>query len=276
MIQVKVPTVLYHYTGVVGLLGILEKNEIWTSNIHFLNDSKEFNHAIECAKQILRIELDKAGVVDSKDSLIKRVSDRFEEFEHLSIHVASFSEERDLLSQWRSYCPPGAGYAIGFDHGHLGSIAQRQAYRLRPCAYTHMEHSVLIRPVILRFIHATIKLKNEQIRDNDPVIEKALKNLIEDFIQIAPMIKHESFKEEREWRLISEPFPTNHPKWNVKPGKKMLIPYSPFQLDNAICEIVVGSTSNQYLAGSSVASALNKYGIKGWRVSYSNSSYRDW
>jgi len=276
MNDVRVPTVLYHYTGLEGLLGILDKNEIWTSNIHYLNDSKEFNLAIECAKQTLSSEIDKAGVVASKDSLIKGVSDKFEQFENLSIHVASFSEEEDLLSQWRSYCPSGAGYAVGFDHGRLGSIAKRKKYNLRPCAYTHVEHTALIQPIISRFIHATIKLNKEQIEQKDPSLDKALRNLIADFIQVAPMIKHSSFKEEREWRLISDPFPTNHPMWSVRPGKSMLIPYSPFQLDDAICKIVVGPTSNQYLASSSVASALNKYGIKGWSVSLSNSSYHDW
>ena len=36
---------LYHYTTQEGLLGIVEKGEIWATNIFYLNDAAEFKHA---------------------------------------------------------------------------------------------------------------------------------------------------------------------------------------------------------------------------------------
>lgn len=280
MTGVTVPTILYHYTSVSGLHSILENSEIWASNIHYLNDSKEFQHAIECTKSVLRKEIDSIGLKYMRDDIIKCVDSRFETIRHLSILVASFSEDGDLLSQWRSYCPPGAGYAIGFDHGKLGLKAKQQHYHLCPCAYAHAEHVALIRPHVLDFLRATAGIKIEVIQNKEPTIERVLGGLIGAFIQVAPMMKHSSFAEEREWRLVSEPFPTNHPTWGVRAGKKMLIPYAPFKTgsgtDSAIREIVVGPTDHQYLAQSSVSSALGKHGIKDWTVRSTNTSYREW
>ena len=45
-----VPTTpLYHYTNPVGAHGIIEEKSLWATNIHYLNDSKEFGHAREIA-----------------------------------------------------------------------------------------------------------------------------------------------------------------------------------------------------------------------------------
>lgn len=35
------PTVLYHYTSQVGLLGILQKKELWATQIQYLNDCED-------------------------------------------------------------------------------------------------------------------------------------------------------------------------------------------------------------------------------------------
>jgi hypothetical protein len=42
---------LYHYTTQEGLLGILESKSLRATWIHYLNDSREFWHAFEVAKE---------------------------------------------------------------------------------------------------------------------------------------------------------------------------------------------------------------------------------
>ena len=39
--------IIYHYTSPSGLRGILEKHEIWASNLAYLNDSREFYHTLD-------------------------------------------------------------------------------------------------------------------------------------------------------------------------------------------------------------------------------------
>jgi hypothetical protein len=41
------PGILYHYTTQTGLLGIITSGEIWASHTQYLNDVREFPHAIE-------------------------------------------------------------------------------------------------------------------------------------------------------------------------------------------------------------------------------------
>ena len=42
---------LYHYTSQAGLLGIIQKREIWATNLLFLNDTAELNYAIQIMRQ---------------------------------------------------------------------------------------------------------------------------------------------------------------------------------------------------------------------------------
>jgi hypothetical protein len=46
--------ILYHYTTQEGLLGIIKCRCLWTTNIFYLNDSTEFNYALELARGNLR------------------------------------------------------------------------------------------------------------------------------------------------------------------------------------------------------------------------------
>lgn len=262
------PTILYHYTSTAGLIGILERSALWASNIHYLNDSKEFHQAIECAQQTLHTE---SSGLDSayRENLLQRFRERLEQISQVSILVASLSENGDSLSQWRGYCPPGGGYAVGFNYERLALFANQQGFRLLPCSYSNSEHQALMKPLI-----------QPLLRVEPEGLENALNTFLGQFVQIAPMMKHASFSEEREWRLVSGLFATNRSDWQVRIGRTMLIPYTAFNIgkgvESSLCEAVVGPTPHQTLAGSSVPSALNKAGIKKWTVRYSQSSYRDW
>jgi hypothetical protein len=43
----SIPTTLYHYTTTDGLLGILASEEVWATDIRFLNDTSELVDAIK-------------------------------------------------------------------------------------------------------------------------------------------------------------------------------------------------------------------------------------
>ena len=46
-------TTLYHYTGIGGLLGMVENRKIWASNAYYLNDSKEILHSCDVLSEVL-------------------------------------------------------------------------------------------------------------------------------------------------------------------------------------------------------------------------------
>lgn len=109
-----------HYTNQRGLLGIMGSESLWATNIKFLNDEYEFQHALDLIKDIIQKSNMKMGYPDY-DVYEKYVAELKKQLESLnsykseSIFTLSFSEETDLLSQWRGYCPENNGYCIIFD-----------------------------------------------------------------------------------------------------------------------------------------------------------------
>lgn len=53
ILQRTPPSVLYHYTTQQGLLGIISDKEIWATHTQYLNDAREFRHALDIVKQEL-------------------------------------------------------------------------------------------------------------------------------------------------------------------------------------------------------------------------------
>ncbi len=49
----KIEKTLYHYTTQEGFLGIIKNKEIWASHTQYLNDQKEYVHAIDLVKHVL-------------------------------------------------------------------------------------------------------------------------------------------------------------------------------------------------------------------------------
>jgi hypothetical protein len=50
----KPPPVLYHYTNDVGLAGIVERGQLWFSDIFALNDPSELRHGLGIAIDLLK------------------------------------------------------------------------------------------------------------------------------------------------------------------------------------------------------------------------------
>lgn len=44
---------LYHYTTLTGLLGIVGSNKLWASDIRYMNDSAELKHSAD----LIRVEV---------------------------------------------------------------------------------------------------------------------------------------------------------------------------------------------------------------------------
>ena len=90
------PSILYHYTSQVGLIGILRQREIWASKIHYLNDSKEFSLALDLARDALKTRARRESSQRENDRL-EVLLDEIDSIAHVNIGVCSFSEVGDSL-----------------------------------------------------------------------------------------------------------------------------------------------------------------------------------
>lgn len=266
---------IYHYTSQSGLIGIFQNKEIWASKIQYLNDSTEFSYAFD----LLRSRLDSNKYSGLNEKLKKGLTEIVSGSENLNIFAASFSEEGDLLSQWRAYCPENGGYNIGFKYSDLKWALQNFEFNIVPCEYSMSRQKELIDDIIDSHIMEYNPENLDDWRNN-------LHNFEEKFIQLAPTLKHPSFHQEKEWRIISGV--TNYANSNVafRPGKSMMVPYFEFELSEPNApfdfhEVYVGPTPHQELARHSVIGLMynsenTQTGLEFRNITQSKIPYRNW
>jgi len=111
------PKYLYHYTSIDGFMGIIDSKKIWASNIKYLNDKDEFIHTVKLLEERLKKIFKGRSTNKFRKALFELLkgSDISDDFD---IYVFSLTEEGDLLSQWRGYCP-NYGLSIGFEFSAL-------------------------------------------------------------------------------------------------------------------------------------------------------------
>ncbi|MBV9378878.1 MAG: DUF2971 domain-containing protein [Alphaproteobacteria bacterium] len=111
--RVTVP--LYQYTDWKGLCGIIESQSVWFTDYRHLNDPSELAHGVDVADDVLTAL---AHGADRRVGLfLQMVGDLLipKNFVgSLDFFTASFTKQRDDLSQWRAYGNNGRGFALGF------------------------------------------------------------------------------------------------------------------------------------------------------------------
>lgn len=209
------PTVLYHYTTQRGLLGIVERKVLWATNISYLADSAEFSGALSSAKYVLR---------EARPALPDELTDLFdrliESVRAGCTFVACFTEIGDLLSQWRAYCPDGGGVSLGFDAQELKRLGAAQRFTLVKCIYNETDAMNLMREALGRAV------SEQRAGASLDVIQD---HFLRFFFLWAPTIKHHSFWEEREWRLVGI-HNCDSPEIGYREGPTMIVPYYNFRL----------------------------------------------
>ena len=280
------PETLYHYTTQDGLLGIVKNRQLWATQIQYLNDSQELALALRLARDQLTERGEICNDAEEQCELEEMLTD-LAGIENVNICIFSFSEERDLLSQWRGYCGGGAGYSIGFEASTL-IRPEWMNFRVMPCVYDNQEQNAIVREII--------EYKLDLIRhEEDSSAWNSVKDRYHPWLHpadslgialllFAPTIKHKEFSEEREWRLISRPLP--YSKLDFRPGASMLIPYYKYRLDATkslpqsspakIKEIVVGPCPHMQLALRAADSFLKAQGDEDFEINPSAIPYRSW
>jgi hypothetical protein len=282
---------LYHYTNFPGLLGILGSQSIWASSCSYLNDSTEFNHSLGFAKQIA------GGIFENDDypeAFGWQLRHGLESLAPEDLYVASFSEKGDLLSQWRGYCPSGAGVSIGFDRSALDSYCTDHNYRFSKCIYDHEAQVLAIstmvqscleiypKPSVSRGEYELLSSKDKldwnityRMRTAEGAesaqAESAIQMFSEKLFEVAPLFKNFGFHEETEWRIVAYR-PSEEQKFRT--GPSYLIPYIEIPFikacgGEAIREIVIGPNPDQRRCAASIERLLisRKLGHVGIRMS---------
>jgi hypothetical protein len=286
---------LYHYTTQAGLIGIFKNKEIWATHTQYLNDRSEFRHAMLMMRTEVGTLLDDAATEEgsARERVLKDIQKELElPHEGTNVCVCSFSENGDSLSQWRAY-GGSSGYAIGFDGARLKERAGvpnartgAQDWVLAPCIYKRDRQIELVRALVDKVIELKLQPAPPRSEPLGDLTDYAgpTSILARYLYRYAPIMKDESFEEEKEWRLISAPLSCDRPRFDHRAGKSTIIPYYRFPLGSGsefpLWEVKIGPTHDEARANSGLASFLFNQGIPftGWNppISHSKVPFRDW
>ncbi|MHB0959282.1 MAG: DUF2971 domain-containing protein [Pirellulaceae bacterium] len=193
------PPVIYHYCSVDAFVEIVTNKTLWLTNLFFLNDSEEHFWFRNRARRFIEKQMQEHPNEFGYEYLetILRQGWRHE------IYCACFSEQPDLLSQWRAYGDDGKGCAIGFATEHLQWLCTNLQGMFTDVIYDDTEQDSLVENVF--------DLPPRLCDGEDPTIEEGSSTILGQISEAASRCKSKAFSEEAEWRLVCEPILTFAP-----------------------------------------------------------------
>jgi hypothetical protein len=275
------PATLYHYTSAQGLRGILESGSVWASNIRFLNDSREYQIAVDLAREIIQRRLQKAtsGI---ERGLYGVMEDSLEHVSDTEVFVSAFTRNGDQLSQWRGYCPGGAGYSIGFSSKHLADAsASTPGPFLVRCVYDRSKQRELVTDLVDDVFEFGMDVFRAMDANPDRALRETHKLTARLMPLAAPALKDSTFSEEDEWRLVEVGSAIDHTVLHFRTTATVLIPYRELPLassagDFPVVEVIVGPMSNPELGEHAVGQLLGKLRVRRANVRRSTIPFRTW
>jgi hypothetical protein len=262
---------LFHYTTQAGLLGIIRDKQIWATHHQCLNDIQEFLYA----KDLVRKELNGRAAAASGDSLsvVKAMLSVMDQkgFEDVDLYIACFSEVHDSLALWRTYGGLTSGFALRYEGTLVNSPAR---FEMRPCLYREEQQREVIKALVAEVLERTLKYCQVTGASPEQFVGVDLRTKLH---RLGAIIKHPTFAEEKEWRLISEVMTAwpGEGALKFREGKSMIVPYRCIPLDG-FTQVIVGPNPNPEQSARSVRSLLSSEGIRGVEVVMSDVPYRNW
>jgi hypothetical protein len=248
---------IWHYTNAEGLYGIINDQAIHCTNCLFLNDSKEYMFAMELVKGSLQnyFKSSKSGRLYTLNRICHALEEaHINNKDNLAPYLSCFSKNKDLLSQWRGYCPSG-GYSIGFvkfknmkdSHFKICDVSyvdKKNCFNLSKKKelkefINSFEENIIDSQLDIGLIEKSLNLFSKKTmpspqQNKEYELYKKLHKLVLSYI---PQYKDISFKEEQEIRIST--FHGDGVKF--KRSQNLLTPFVSFPfVRNQIKKIIIG------------------------------------
>lgn len=122
----------------------------------------------------------------------------------------------DLLSQWRAYAQDGRGGALALEKRKLDAIVHHlPGLRINPVFYNAITQTSLVQDIL-----------NEGLSRYSTSASLAIEATVDALVYSVPLMKHEGFEQEAEWRLIYLPISGGTPpSMGFHPRRDFLAPF---------------------------------------------------
>jgi hypothetical protein len=272
----QVPELVYHYCDPNAFLGIIESGEIWASSAHHQNDTSERSYAGELLRSVADNLVTQYFHQSEENSnsltmlLIERAVDAI-------AYLTCFSEKSDLLSQWRAYTPRTGGFCVGFDTRKFTSGGD---WLFGRCLYDPGKQRVAVEMILqehLQFLDPSLPI-NALLQGNNP----ELASLIAALLTLVPLLKHPTFIEEAEWRLVRGPFEAEAHKVEFRVSRGQLIPFQRIPLIQKgellpIAQVIIGPSADaESRTFGATRMLLDRHGLQSCDLQISKIPYRGW
>lgn len=269
---------LYYYTTTQTLQFILQKGNIYATNIRYMNDSEEYTNGLQEIYKLVEkddilkewsrlrdIPIDRNEIrnVFTERSLNECMMD-------LEYYSISFCKKNDLLSQWAIYArESGVSIRMNFeDREYVFSTfaeenvnTDRVKWRTRPREVHY-------------FTYDSMSNDRELYRDESfKILDKLLvKQKRTDYIEqmekwknIATYIKRFDFYQEAESRIVFDPkLASGSPRIDYRNDKKVIKPYIDIECQNGwpVWGVMVGPGFNQEIVFNSIKHLLDHSAVQ--------------
>lgn len=219
---------VYHYTSHDAAANIVRNEEIWLSNILYLNDRKEFWGTFERVshyfhQRSVANEPVEPAIIQHVEQFIKRRSGT-------SICVICFSEHSNDAAQWERYASTGGGVALGFLKAKLLAACGAHQY-------------LFADPVLYDDAEITKKIDDIVRTVEDAKLSGNQENAVNPLIRLAAFAKDRSFESEKEFRFARQGVP--YTEYRFFPRSNNLVPYYSFPLQrDCISHVHLGPRSD--------------------------------
>ncbi|RAZ75478.1 DUF2971 domain-containing protein [Planococcus halotolerans] len=267
--------VLYHYTSLTSLMGMVESRKIWMSKADFLNDSSEMVYFSEVLKKSVSHMKD----VDSAEAwhhYIRKFEDCMNGFlndideDGLEVYVFSLSHNKDSLALWYNYAQ-GDGYNIGFEAEDLVGKGEKILKTINGIhgfvLYQEEEQEEFLR----ESLRDAYELFNRQEKQGNDIAFEEYFNIL--LAACATFFKNPAFKSEEEYRLAAVIGKESRVNVEFRARHGIIIPFIAVELGDIlpICHVTIGPKNNIDVAKKGVDYYLKSKGYNLDKVKVSKS-----
>lgn len=216
----EIDTIFHHYTDLNGLIGIVENQCLFASDIRFVNDKAELKYGLELVEEVA-----KRITNEENKSILTFLIDNLENFFPANRYIACFSTNGDLLQQWQSYARNAMGVSIGFEFNKniLKDIKLIPRVTARKIIYNREKQISLIE----LYINYTLDFFQKKYSDlhNQKVVQIISHFIVDSLSDAVSSFKHPCFSHENEYRLFYLPKENDKPSIRFRNNGKLIIPY---------------------------------------------------
>lgn len=237
--------IVYHYTSIQGLDGIINSNSMWMTDFKYMNDYKEISHGVGLVENLVN-DLEKNDIYNNKEEYFQIWKRFIKKGIKKRICISCFSVDNgDSLSQWRGYGNNGSGISIGFKSNSTFWDYQPLA-SLRKVIYDTDEQNRILKNILHTYL--TVPDWEENKSRKFISSKKIAKRCISSFYEYITYFKNNSFKDEQEVRWVYKS------DKNYLKMAKLKKPKKEFRISNN--KII------PYLSSRNIPESKSKYGLK--------------